>query len=175
MIDPSFARTFFVLLFVMLMMLAESVVSRRHERLLRRQGAVEPSGDVYATMQWAYPGAFVLMAGEGLWLGGAPERIFLAGGVLMMVSKALKWWAIVSLGVRWTFRVLIVPGAPLITRGPYSFARHPNYVAVVGELAAMALMVGARTTGPIATLLFSLLIWRRISVEDRALRHPTCT
>jgi methyltransferase len=164
-----------VLLAVMLMMLAEAIVSRSHERTLRAQGAIEPSGDVYATMQWAYPGAFVLMAVEGVVAGPPATLISATGVILMAASKALKWWAMSSLGVRWTFRVLIVPGAPLVTRGPYAFWRHPNYIAVVGEFLAMALMANARLTGPVTTLLFSWLMWQRIRVEERALRYPTCS
>ena len=164
-----------VLLVVMLMMLAESLVSRSHERTLRRQGAVEPPGDVYATMLWAYPGAFAAMALEGMLAGPPATFVAAAGVILMAASKALKWWAMASLGVRWTFRVLIVPGAPLVTHGPYAIWRHPNYIAVVGELLAMALMSNARISGPVATLLFSWLMWQRIRVEERALRYPTCT
>ena len=164
-----------VLLAVMLMMLAEAIVSRSHERTLREQGAIEPPGDVYATMQWAYPGAFVLMAAEGVLAGPAATLISATGVILMAASKALKWWAMASLGVRWTFRVLIVPGAPLVTRGPYAIWRHPNYIAVVGELLAMALMANAGITGPVTTLLFSWLMWQRIRVEERALRYPTCS
>ena len=164
-----------VLLAVMLMMLAEAIVSRSHERTLREQGAIEPPGDVYATMQWAYPGAFVLMAAEGVVAGPSATLISATGVILMAASKALKWWAMASLGVRWTFRVLIVPGVPLVTRGPYAIWRHPNYIAVAGEFLAMALMANARITGPVTTLLFSWLMWRRIRVEDRALRYPTCS
>ena len=164
-----------VLIVVMLMMLGEAILSRSHERTLREQGAVEPTGDVYATMQWAYPGAFVLMAAEGLAAGPPATLIAATGVILMAVSKALKWWAMASLGVRWTFRVLIVPGAPLVTRGPYAIWRHPNYIAVVGELVAMALMANARVAGPVTTLLFSWLMWQRIRLEDRALRYPTCS
>ena len=164
-----------MLLGVMFMMLGEAIVSRRHERILRRQGAVEPRGDVYATMQWVYPGAFVLMAAEGVVAGSPATFIAATGVILMAVSKALKWWAMASLGIRWTFRVLIVPGAPLVTRGPYAIWRHPNYIAVVGEFLAMALMTNARVTGPVTTLLFSWLMWQRIRIEDRALRYPTCT
>jgi methyltransferase len=159
----------------MLMMLAESLVSRSHERTLREHGAVEPPGDVYAMMLWAYPGAFVAMAVEGI-LAGPPATLVAAAGVILMAaSKALKWWAMASLGVRWTFRVLIVPGAPLVTHGPYAVWRHPNYIAVVGEFLAMALMSNARISGPVTTLLFSWLMWQRIRVEERALRYPTCT
>jgi methyltransferase len=164
-----------VLLAVMLMMLGEAIVSRSHERTLREQGAIEPPGDVYATMLWAYPGAFVVMAAEGVVAGPAATLISASGVILMAAAKALKWWAMVSLGVRWTFRVLIVPGAPLVTRGPYAIWRHPNYIAVVGEFLAMALITNARVTGPLTTLLFSWLMWQRIRIEDRALRYPTCS
>jgi methyltransferase len=164
-----------VLMIVMLMMLVESLVSRRHERTLREQGAIEPPGDVFGTMRWAYPGAFLTMAAEGVLFGPPPVAVVLAGAILMGASKALKWWAMASLGVRWTFRVLIVPGAPLVTHGPYALWRHPNYIAVVGELLAMALMTGARVSGPLATMLFSWLMWRRIRVEEQALRYPTCS
>jgi methyltransferase len=164
-----------VLMVVMLMMLAEAIISRSHERTLREHGAIEPPGDVYATMQWAYPAAFLLMAAEGVVTGSAATLIVATGVILMAASKALKWWAMASLGVRWTFRVLIVPGAPLVSHGPYAIWRHPNYIAVVGEMLAMALMANARITGPVTTLLFSWLILQRIRVEDRALRYPTCS
>jgi methyltransferase len=163
------------LIVVLTMMLAESYISGRNERQLRQRGAIEPPGDVYSTMRWAYPAAFVAMAAEGAILGPPPGAITGAGALLFGASKTLKWWAMASLGTRWTFRVLVLPRAPLVTHGPYTVLRHPNYVAVLGELAGMALLVGARVSGPFATLLFSLLLWRRIRVEDRALRHPPCT
>ena len=65
----------------MLMMLAESLVSRSHERTLREQGAIEPPGDVYATMRWAYPGAFLAMAAEGMLVGPPPARIARGGSL----------------------------------------------------------------------------------------------
>ena len=161
-----------LLLAVLIMMLGESLISRRHEQQLLRGGAVEPPDDVYSTMRWAYPGAFVAMAMEGTLFGPFPTPIVLAGALLLGAAKALKWWAMASLGTRWTFRVLILPGAALVSRGPYAVLRHPNYVAVVGELLSMALLVGAAVSGPIAVLLFGLLLLQRIRVEDRALRSP---
>jgi methyltransferase len=157
------------LLVVMLIMGAELLLSRRNEHRLRAMGASEPPDDVYRMMRWAYPAAFVLMAVEGAAIGPAPGRMTGIGVAVLVASKLLKAWAMASLGPRWTFRVLVVPGAPLVTRGPYAVVRHPNYIAVIGELAGMALLVGARVTGPLATVLFSLLIRRRIGVENRAL------
>lgn len=157
------------LLAVLLSMAAELQRARRNEARLRARGAWEPADDVYRTMRWAYPVAFVVMAVEGATFGPVPGPTTAAGLVVLLGSKILKAWAIAALGPHWTFRVLVVPGAPLVTRGPYAFARHPNYVAVVGELVGMALLVGARGTGPLATTLFSVLIWQRIRVENRAL------
>jgi methyltransferase len=159
---------------VLLVMAFEASISRRNESTLRGRGAIEPAGDVYRTMQWAYPASFVVMAIEGAIFGTATGGATIAGALLMVAAKALKFWAMASLGDRWTFRVLVVP-EPLVARGPYAWLRHPNYVAVVGELVSMGLLVGARAAGPVATLLFSLLIWRRIRVENRALRHLTCS
>ncbi|OFW03922.1 MAG: hypothetical protein A3I61_07595 [Acidobacteria bacterium RIFCSPLOWO2_02_FULL_68_18] len=153
---------------------AELLVSRRNEVRLRAQGALEPPGDVYRAMRWTYPGAFALMALEGALFGPEPGAATIAGVVVLAASKLLKCWAMATLGPRWTYRVLVLPGAPLVTGGPYALARHPNYIAVVGELLGMALLVGARLTGPATIVLFSLLLRVRIRVEDGALRSPHC-
>lgn len=163
------------LLVVLAMMFVEWRISRHNEQLLRDRGALEPAQDVYATMQWAYPAAFVAMAVEGAIFGSGSRITTLVGAFLLTASKALKFWAIASLGWRWTFRVLVMPGAPLVAHGPYAMLRHPNYVAVVGELVSMAVLVNARLTGPLATVLFSLILYKRIRVENRALRHLACS
>jgi methyltransferase len=160
---------------VFLLMGAESLRSRRHERTLRHAGAVEPAGDVYRTMAWAYPGGFVAMAVDGAVNGPSPGVVTALGAVVFVLAKVLKYWAIASLGPRWTFRVLVPAGAPLVVSGPYAFVRHPNYVAVIGEFVALAMIVGAWVTGPVVALLFAELIRRRIRVEERALRYRACS
>jgi methyltransferase len=173
--SPQVAISATAVIAMLLMMLAELQLSRYNERTLRALGAVEPRDDVYRTMAWVYPLLFVLMALEGAAWGPAPGVTTLAGVVLLGASKALKFWAIASLGSRWTFRVLVPPGSSLVSTGPYGLLRHPNYVAVMGELASMALVVGARVTGPVAMLLFGVLMRHRIRVEETALRHPPCS
>src|SRR5262249_38169164 len=88
---------------------------------------------------------------------------------IFAAAKALKWWAIVSLDPAWTFRVIVVPGARLVTRGAYGWLRHPNYVGVLGELVGVAAMAGAPVSGGAAVTVFGLLIKERIVVEERAL------
>lgn len=166
---PAVAVAVLTLVAVLAAMLGEAVLSRVNEAGLRRLGAVEPPGDVYQVMQLVYPFSFVAMAVEGALTGPAPSAVLMAGLVVFGLGKALKLWAIASLGYRWSFRVLVLPGQPLVQSGPYRYLSHPNYVAVLGELAGMALTVWAPLTGLAALAGFGRLMWQRIQVEDRAL------
>ncbi|HXH07951.1 MAG TPA: isoprenylcysteine carboxylmethyltransferase family protein [Vicinamibacterales bacterium] len=158
-----------VLAIVFVLMLGEAVLSRRHERALRARGAVEPEGDVYPVMRVAYPLCFLAVGVEGALAGSPPRGRLLAGAAVFVMAKALKYWAIATLGERWTFRVLVLPGVPLVTGGPYRWLNHPNYLAVAGEIAGAALMLRAPVAGLLGLAGFGALIRRRIAVEDRAL------
>ena len=150
-------------------MLAETARSTANDRALRRAGAVEPTADVYRVMAIAYPGAFVMMLVEGAARGVPADAWLAAGSAVFVAAKALKYWAIASLGPRWTFRVLVPPGSTRIVSGPYRWLAHPNYVAVAGELAGVALAMHARVTGPLAVAGFGALLLRRIAIEEKAL------
>lgn len=167
-------RLFGLFLIAYVPMLVEARRAARNERAQRMRGGVEPPGDVFGLMRMAYPAAFLLMIVECLFRGLPPRPVLEAGIVLFVAAKLLKWWAILSLGRAWTFRVITVPGAPLVTAGPYRLMRHPNYVAVAGELVGFALLSGAAVSGPVATMGFGFLMRKRIAVEERALR-PSAT
>jgi methyltransferase len=154
---------------VLLMMIGELWLSVSNERFLRTRGAVEAHDPVFTQMRVAYPGVFVVMAIEGVVRGVEPAPIIITGALLMVAAKALKFWAIAWLGPRWTYKVYVLPGSPLVSTGPYRFFRHPNYIAVVGELIAMALMTHALITGPLGTAFFGWLLWRRIAAEEQAM------
>ena len=77
-------------------------------------------------MRIVYPGMFVAMTAEGA-LARRPAPRWLASGIaVFLAAKLLKWWAILSLGRLWSFRVLVLPGAPLIEGGPYRLMRIPT-------------------------------------------------
>ena len=158
-----------VLAVLAIAMLAEMLVSRANERGLLARGAIEPGDDVYRAMSWTYPVSFVAMGLEGGLFGPPPGLTTAIGLAVLAAATAIKYWAIHSLGPRWSFRVLVLPGAPLVTRGPYAYLRHPNYVGVVGELIGVALLVGAPVSGVISVAVFGYLIKRRTLVENRAL------
>ena len=169
MIPPAALTAVVTVAIVLVMMLIELRVSVVNERALRLRGAVGPPDPAYDGMRLAYPATFVAMGLEGAFSAPSPGVLVLAGVAVFALGKWLKIWAIVSLGPFWTFKVLVVPGETLVTRGPYAWMRHPNYVGVVGELVGVALITGARVTGPLSLIVFGWLLWRRIQAEEAAL------
>lgn len=166
---PAVAISLVTTVAALLIMAGEAVLSSFNEKALRARGAIEPSGDVIGMMRLAYPGAFVLMGVEGALTGPAPQDVLMLGLAIFGVAKALKVWAISSLGSKWSYRVLVVPGDPLVTTGPYQFISHPNYLAVVGEIVSVAAIVWAPITGVLAAIGFGWLMILRMRIEDRAL------
>ncbi len=157
------------------LMLAETQVSRRNEAALKARGAVMPDGDVWIWMLILYPLSFLVMGAEGLWRAQmtpetGPVHWYLAGLVLFVAAKVLKYWAIGTLADRWSFRVMILPGLPLVRSGPYRFVTHPNYIGVAGELVGTAMMMRAAVTGPIMCVAFGVVLWGRVQFENRVLR-----
>ncbi len=167
--SPSIAIAAITTLAVLLVMASEALLSSANERRLRARGAIEPEGDVIDRMRFAYPAAFVAMGIEGAIFGPTSRKLLLFGLALFGLAKALKAWAIASLGPKWCYRVLVVPGEPLVTTGPYRFLSHPNYLAVVGEILSVAMIVWAPITGVLAAIGFGWLMIARIRIEDRAL------
>ena len=150
-------------------MILEARRAARNERAQRARGGVEPRGDVYGLMAVAYPAAFLAMIIEGTVSGGPPPSVVAAGVAVFAGAKALKWWAIGALGACWTFRVIVLPDGARVVSGPYRYLRHPNYVAVAGELVGVALMTGALVAGPVGTAVFMALMLKRIAIENGAL------
>ena len=162
-------RFVLIALIVWVPMLVEAVRASRNERTQLMRGGVEPRDDVYRLMRVVYPAMFAVMLAEGVGRGPAPPALAVAGLLIFAAAKAIKWSAIFALGAAWTFRVIVVPGAPLVTGGPYRYVRHPNYVGVGGEILGVALMTRALVSGPLVAVVFGLLLLRRLAVEQRAL------
>jgi methyltransferase len=158
-----------LLLVAFVPMLLESRRSTAHYRALVAAGALEPADDVFAVMQIAYPASFLAMIAEA-WFRGLPSgSVIFAGALVFAAAKAIKCWAIATLGSRWTFRVVVPPRSSLVSGGPYRYLRHPNYVGVMGELIGFGLLAGAVLTGTAATLIFAAILLARVRVEERAL------
>jgi len=151
--------------------LAELVVSTRNARWSFERGGVESGRGHFPPMVVLHTALLVACLVEVL----AADRPFVAWLgwpmlVLALGSQALRWWCITSLGPRWNTRVIVVPGLAPLTRGPYRFLRHPNYVAVVVEGFALPLVHTAWTTALVFSALNAvLLLGFRLPAENRAL------
>lgn len=150
--------------FLVAQRLVELIVAQRNTARLRAAGAVE-FGALHYPLIVALHVAWLAALG---WLGHA-QPVNLGWLAVFVVLQAVRVWTIASLGGRWTTRVMVLPGAAPVARGPYRFLRHPNYWIVIAEIAVVPLSVGL----PLVALLFSmlnaaLLFWR-IRVENRAL------
>lgn len=150
--------------------LCELAISRRHLRALLARGGREVGASHYPWMV-ALHAAFLVSCLVEVWLLGRPFRLPLALAALAVLAaaSALRLWTIASLGERWTTRVVVLPGEPLVTAGPYRWLRHPNYLVVVLELAAIPLVHGAWLTAAAFGLANLALLRLRTGVEDAAL------
>jgi methyltransferase len=148
----------------------ELAISRRHLRALLARGGREVGASHYPWMV-ALHTAFLVACLAEVWLLGRPFRPALALGALAVLAAALglRWWTLRTLGARWTTRVVVLPGEPSVTAGPYRWLRHPNYLAVVLELAAIPLVHGAWLTAVVFGLANLALLRLRIGVEEPAL------
>ena len=156
--------------------LAELVVSNRNAAWSLERGGVETGQRHYLVMVVLHTGLLVGALVE-VWTRRPDVAPVLGFTMLALVllSQALRWWCITTLGPRWNTRVIVVPGLPLVTGGPYRFLSHPNYVAVVLEGFALPLVHGAWVTALVFTICNAALLSVRISVENQALRtaEPT--
>ncbi|HEY4017156.1 MAG TPA: isoprenylcysteine carboxyl methyltransferase family protein [Pseudonocardiaceae bacterium] len=150
--------------------LAELVVAKKNLAWSLAKGGRETGFGHYPFMVALHSG---LLAGCVLevWLGGRPFLPALGWPMLALVlaSQALRWWCIRTLGPRWNTRIIVVPDLPLITGGPYRLIRHPNYVAVIVEGAALPLVHTAWLTALVFTVLNAGLLTVRIRAENTAL------
>ncbi|MFL6740166.1 MAG: isoprenylcysteine carboxyl methyltransferase family protein [Sphingomicrobium sp.] len=153
-----------ILLLVTLQRVGELWLSRRNTRRLLADGAREHAAGHYplivavhvlwlGVLWWLAP----LRPIDGFWLG------------MFVVVEIARIWVLASLGPRWTTRVIVLPEAPLVRRGPYRFVNHPNYLVVVAEIAVLPLVFGLWPVALGFTLLNAAVLTIRIRAENRAL------
>lgn len=161
-----------LLTLVVIQRLAELVLARRNQRWLMAQGGHEIGAGHYPAMV-ALHALFLTSCLAEVWWLGRPFVPQLAAAMLavLVVASAIRIWAIRTLGRRWTTRVIVLPGEPRIRSGPYRFFPHPNYLAVVLEVAALPLLHTAWLTAVVFTLANAGVLAVRIRVEERGLRE----
>jgi methyltransferase len=159
-----------LLLAVGLERVAELVVAKRNAAWSAARGGVETGRGHYPVMVALHTGLLAgcliepLVAHRTFWPAFGWPMI-----ALVLAAQGLRWWCIATLGPRWNTRVIVVSGLPLVETGPYRRLRHPNYLAVVVEGAALPLAGSAWITAATFTVLNAALLTVRLRCETRAL------
>ena len=160
--------TLLLLAAVTLQRLGELVLDRRNTRRLLAQGAYEVGAAHYPLMLALHTSWLA-----GLWIFGWRHPVQFGWFWLFLALQGLRVWVLASLGKRWTTRVMILPGAPLVRRGPYRWVSHPNYAVVVCELAVLPLCLGLPIFAAVFTALNAAVLFIRIRSENAGLMSAT--
>jgi len=157
-----------LLAFITAQRITELWWARENERRLFAAGGIE-YGRAHLPLMVLLHAAWIV----GMWAlayDRPVDPIFL---MLVLLLQIARFWVLISLGRRWTIRVIVVPGERLIARGPYRFLRHPNYAVVTGEIAAVPLALGLPLYAMVFSVLNAVVLAIRVSAEDAALSAVT--
>ncbi|MEZ5933753.1 MAG: isoprenylcysteine carboxylmethyltransferase family protein [Alphaproteobacteria bacterium] len=156
--------TIIILLLVTLQRLSELWIARRNTRWLLERGAREASPEHYPLIV-ALHAAWLI----GLWLLAYNRPPSLPWIGLFLVLQALRVWILVTLGRRWTTRIIVLPYEPLVTTGPFRFISHPNYWVVAAEIFVLPMALGHPWFAVLFTVLNAIVLTIRIRAENQAL------
>jgi len=142
----------------------ELLLSFHNTRKLMARGAVEVAPQHYPLMVAVH--ALWLIA---LWVFGHDQPVNALALGAYLALQGLRFWVMRTLGARWTTRIIVLPGEPLVSSGPYRYLTHPNYAVVSGEIALLPLVVGLPWIAALFTVLNAGVLFIRIRAENRAL------
>jgi methyltransferase len=161
----------FILALVTLQRAAELVISSRNTEKLRARGAFEVAPRHYPLIVMVHAAWLI-----SLWIFGHDQPVNVMALLIYVVLQGFRIWVMWTLGARWTTRIIVLPGEPLVRRGPYRLLPHPNYAVVAGEIALLPLVLGLPLLAVIFTVLNAAVLAIRIRAENRALAvSPTMT
>ncbi|MGH7799274.1 MAG: isoprenylcysteine carboxyl methyltransferase family protein [Thermodesulfobacteriota bacterium] len=160
------------LLFVILQRLIELLIARRNEKILKAQGAIEFDKNGYRVIAAMHVAFFISLICEKVFFQRTLNTYWIVFAVLFAGAQVLRYWAIKTLGLYWNTKILVLPNHKLVNTGPYKYLRHPNYIAVITEIAVIPLIFSCYLTSVIFSLINIFLLRRRIKIEEDAVRKP---
>ena len=158
----SFASIILVL--VTLQRLGELVIARANTRKLLARGAIEVGANHYPLVVLVHAAWLI-----ALWIWGRDQDVNLVALAAFAVLQGLRLWVLATLGSRWTTRIIVLPGEPLVASGPYRYLSHPNYAVVAGEIALLPLALHLPLLALVFTVLNAAVLVIRIRAEARGL------
>ena len=159
--------------FIILQRLAELIIAGRNEKSMLAKGAVEFDKDGYKFIVLMHALFFVSLTSEKNFLNRGLNDYWIVLIILFALAQMLRYWSIISLGEFWNTRIIVLKGSKMIKKGPYKFLSHPNYTAVITEIAAIPLIFSCYITAIVFSLLNLFTVRRRIAIEEAALKTLT--
>lgn len=153
-----------ILALVTLQRLGELVLAHRNTSQLMARGAIEVGANHYPLLVLVHAAWLIT-----LWVWGRDQPVDLTALAGFVILQGLRLWVLATLKSRWTTRIIVLPGEPLVTSGPSRFLAHPNYAVVAGEIALLPLALHLPSIALIFTALNAVVLWIRIRAEARAL------
>lgn len=164
---------YLIVTLVILQRLTEVVIAKRNEKWMIAQGAFEVGNSHYPYMVTMHISFFLFLIVEVVTNNNGISPLFPLFFILFAAVQALRIWCIRSLGTFWNTKILILPHAQVVRKGPYEIMRHPNYAVVCLEILLLPLMFQAYFTAFCFTLLNITMLSVRIPIEEKALRDAT--
>jgi methyltransferase len=160
---------YFLTGFVIFQRLVELIIAKRNEKTAFANGGVEYDREGYKVIVLMHTCFFLSMIFEFFYFARSLNRYWFIYFIFFCAAQILRYWAIITLGKSWNTRIIITPGSGLIKRGPYRFMDHPNYSAVITELAVLPMIFSCYITAIVFSFFNLLLLSRRIRIEEKAL------
>ena len=152
-------------LLLLLQRVLEEVYSSANTKRLLAEGAKEAGAEYYPVVAATHLGwiasLFLLISPNA----NITWPLLALYGLLQIV----RYWVIGSLGRYWTHRIITLPDAPIVRRGPYKYIRHPNYIVTLLETGLLPLAFGAWGLALIMTTIWAAVLHYKILLEDAAL------
>jgi methyltransferase len=165
---------FFLLIsFIVLQRIVELVIAKRNERQLKNGGAIEFGTEHYPWIVLLHTGFFMSLIMEVVFLERPLSALWYIWLTLFALAQWGRVWVIRSLGKHWNTKIIVLPNAEVIAKGPYKYVRHPNYVIVATEIMVLSLLFNAFFTAILFSLLNAWMMKVRIPVEEQALKEHT--
>ena len=164
---------YIIITIVIIQRLVELIIAKRNEKWMRSQGAFEAGAGHYPIMVSLHMAFFISLILEVLLLDRSLSPLWIMLLIIFLLAQIARIWCLTSLGRFWNTKIIILPGADVVRKGPYQFIRHPNYVIVATELLVLPLLFSAYFTAIIFSLLNLWMLSVRIPTEEKALKEAT--
>jgi methyltransferase len=164
---------YIIIAIVIIQRLVELIIAKRNEKWMRSQGAFEAGAVHYPIMVTMHIAFFISLLIEVLVINKPLSPFWIPLLSIFLIAQIARVWCLTSLGKFWNTKIIILPGADVVKKGPYKFIRHPNYVIVATELLVLPLIFSAYFTAIVFSLLNLWMLSVRIPVEERELIEVT--